>query len=50
MPTGLTLPGMQLAAGVDADPARLATAVLGTTVLVIACAAGAVAMFRRREL
>jgi ABC-2 type transport system permease protein len=50
LPTGLTLPGMQLAAGVDADPGRLATAVLGTAVLVNVCAAGAVAMFRRREL
>ena len=50
LPTGLTLPAILLAAGVEADLGRLTTAVLGTAVLVVACAAGAIATFRRREL
>jgi ABC-2 type transport system permease protein len=50
LPTGLTLPAILLAAGVEADLGRLTTAVLGTAVLVVGCTAGAVATFRRREL
>ena len=50
LPTGLTLPGILLAAGAEADLGRMSTAVLGTVVLVVACAAGAIATFRRREL
>jgi ABC-2 type transport system permease protein len=50
LPTGLTLPGMLLAAGGEIDAARLATAVIGTTILIAACTAGAVAAFRRTEL
>lgn len=52
LPTGLNLPAMLLASG-DAAAVRtgeLATAVAGTAVLVGACAAGAVALFGRREL
>lgn len=50
LPTGLVLPGVQLALGVQPDPARLATAVAGTLLLVAACALGAHLAFRRREL
>jgi ABC-2 type transport system permease protein len=50
LPTGLGLPALQLAAGVEADFGRLSTAVLGSAVLVVGCTAGAVAAFRRREL
>jgi ABC-2 type transport system permease protein len=50
LPTGLVLPGIQLAAGLEADFGRLSTAVLGTAVLVVVCAAGAIGTFRRREL
>jgi ABC-2 type transport system permease protein len=52
LPTGLTAPGVLLAAGAGSgiDPGAVATAVGGTLVLVAACVAGAVAAFRRREL
>jgi ABC-2 type transport system permease protein len=52
LPTGLVTPGIQLAAGMggDVDAGRLATAVAGTAVIVVASLAGAVAVFRGREL
>jgi ABC-2 type transport system permease protein len=52
LPTGLALPASLLAAGRagEVDGANLATTVAGTIVLVVACAAVAVASFRRREL
>ena len=52
LPTGLTLPSIQIAGGATeaVKGGELATAVLGTLVLIIACAAGAVASFGRREL
>jgi ABC-2 type transport system permease protein len=50
LPTGLTLPGMQLAAGLEVDAALVASAVIGTAAIVAACAVGAVAAFRRTEL
>jgi ABC-2 type transport system permease protein len=52
LPTGLSSPAIQLAAGATAslDAARLATAVLGTVVLIGLTALGAMAGFRRREL
>jgi ABC-2 type transport system permease protein len=52
LPTGLALPAARLAVG-DAgavDGGRLATAIAGTLGLVAACAVGAIAVFRRREL
>jgi ABC-2 type transport system permease protein len=52
LPTGLVTPGIQLATGATEglDTSRLATAILGTAVLVAACTAGALVSFRRREL
>jgi ABC-2 type transport system permease protein len=52
LPTGLALPASLLAAGMSGavDGGNLATAVAGSVVLVVACAAGAVAAFRHREL
>ncbi len=52
LPTGLALPASLLAAGNDGavEVGNLATAVAGTVVLVVACAAGAIASLRRREL
>ena len=52
LPTGLTVPAIQLAAGTtgDLDAGRLATAVLGTVVLIVASLAASVIAFRRREL
>lgn len=52
LPTGLTAPSILIAAGQGSSVAgdRLATAVAGTVVLVAACAGGALAAFRRREL
>ena len=52
LPTGLAAPAIALAAGGGAavDGARLATAVAGSVVLVVACLIGAMAAFRRREL
>jgi ABC-2 type transport system permease protein len=52
LPTGLTLPSILIASGQAAavDGGALATAVLGTVVLVAACAVGAIAAFARREL
>ncbi len=52
LPTGLSIPAIQLAAGATAslDAARLATAVLGTAVLIGLTMLGAMAGFRRREL
>jgi hypothetical protein len=52
LPTGLTLPSILIASGQPAavDGGALATAVLGTVVLVAACVVGAIAAFARREL
>ena len=51
LPTGLALPGIQLAAGTGTvDGARLATAIAGTTALIGLALAGAYARFRTREL
>ena len=52
LPTGLTVPAIGLAAGTGAavDGARLATAVIGSLVLITAALGGAIAVFRRREL
>ncbi len=52
LPTGLSLPAINLAAGAGAavDVGRLATAVTGSLFLVAISMAGAVAAFRRREL
>jgi ABC-2 type transport system permease protein len=52
LPTGLTLPSILIASGQAAavKGGELATAILGTVVLVAACTAGAVASFARREL
>ena len=52
LPTGLTVPAIGLAAGNGpaVDGARLATAVIGSLVLIAAALAGAIAVFRRREL
>lgn len=52
LPTGLTVPSILIASGQgDAvNGGELATAVAGTLVLVAACAGGALASFRRREL
>jgi hypothetical protein len=52
LPTGLTLPSILIASGQPGavDGGALATAVLGTVVLVAACAVGAIAAFARREL
>jgi ABC-2 type transport system permease protein len=52
LPTGLTLPSILIAGGQTAavKGGELATAILGTLVLVAACAGGAVASFGRREL
>jgi ABC-2 type transport system permease protein len=52
LPTGLAAPAAALAAGATAglDVGALATSIVGTLILVGACAAGAVASFRRREL
>jgi ABC-type transport system involved in multi-copper enzyme maturation permease subunit len=52
LPTGLTVPSILIASGATAavKGGELATAVLGTLVLVAACAGGAVVAFRRREL
>lgn len=51
LPTGLTAPAIQLGAtGSVADPGLAVSAILGTSVLVIAAAAGAGLAFRNREL
>lgn len=52
LPTGLSAPGIALAAGDTAglDGGRLATAIAGTVVLVAVSLLGAMAAFRRREL
>jgi ABC-2 type transport system permease protein len=52
LPTGLTLPAIQLAAGAtaDLDAGRLATSIAGTVILIGASLAGALVAFRRREL
>lgn len=52
LPTGLTVPAIGLAAGTGAavDGARLATAVIGSLVLITAALGGAIVVFRRREL
>jgi ABC-2 type transport system permease protein len=51
LPSGLTLPGIQIAGGVDGvDAGAVATAVMGTLVLIAASLGGAVLAFRRREL
>lgn len=52
LPTGLSIPSIQLAAGAAAelDGGRLATAVAATLVIIAAAWAGALVTFRRREL
>ena len=52
LPSGLTLPAIQIAAGTPGAPDawRLATAIGGTLVIIVASAVGAVVAFRRREL
>lgn len=52
LPTGLAAPAALLAAGAPGgvDGGVLASAIAGTVVLIAACAAGALAAFRRREL
>lgn len=52
LPTGLAAPSILIAVGDTAglDAAALATSVAGTLALVLACGAGALAAFRRREL
>lgn len=52
LPTGLMVPSILIASGETAavKGGELATAILGTIVLVAGCAAGAVASFARREL
>ncbi|MEW6223810.1 MAG: ABC transporter permease subunit [Chloroflexota bacterium] len=52
LPTGLSVPAIQLAAGLtaDLDTGRLATAIAGTVVVIGASLAGALIAFRRREL
>jgi len=52
LPTGLTAPAIQLASGMTdgLDASRLATAVAGSVVLVVASLVGALLVFRRREL
>jgi ABC-2 type transport system permease protein len=52
LPTGLTVPAIQLAAGATdgLDAAKLATAIGGTAAIVVASMAGAILVFRRREL
>jgi ABC-2 type transport system permease protein len=51
LPTGLAAPAVALGAGVPlADPARLASAVVGTAVLVVGAALAAHLAFRGREL
>lgn len=52
LPTGLTVPAIQLAAGTtgDLDAVRLATSIAGTLVIIAASFAGSVTVFRHREL
>lgn len=52
LPTGLSAPAIQLASGITGglDAGRLATAIVGTLVLIGASLAGAMLVFRRREL
>jgi ABC-2 type transport system permease protein len=52
LPTGLSAPSILIASGQGSavEVGQLASAVAGTLVLLTACAAGAVAVFRRREL
>ena len=51
-PAGLTGPAGALATGAttDLDPAKLATAVAGSAIIVVVAAVGAVVGFQRREL
>lgn len=52
LPTGLSAPAMMLGAGdwAAVDGGRLATSIAGSTVLVVVALAGAVMVFRRRQL
>ena len=50
LPSGLSVPAIQLASDASVDGAKLATAILGTSLLIGACLAGAWARFRNREL
>ena len=51
LPSGLTLPAIQLGAAVDGvDGGQVLSATLGTIVLILAALAGAVFTFRKREL
>lgn len=51
LPAGLTMPAANLAAGVgEVDAAKLATAIIGSAVIAVIAAGGAMVVFRRREL
>jgi ABC-2 type transport system permease protein len=52
LPTGITVPAIALGAGAGStvDGSRLATAVIGSALLIAVSLGGAVAAFRRREL
>ncbi len=50
LPAGLTNPTMSIAVGADIDATKLATAVIGSAVIVAVAVVGSVASFRRREL
>lgn len=52
LPTGLAVPALHIAAndGLPVDTGALATAIAGSIVLILLCAAGALVAFRRREL
>jgi len=51
LPSGLVVPAMGLASGAtDVDLAKLATAIVGTLVIIAISAAGALVAFRNREL
>lgn len=50
LPTGLATPAMLIASGAAVNVDELATAVLGTVILIAACAGGALLAFGRREL
>jgi ABC-2 type transport system permease protein len=50
LPTGLTAPSILIASGAAVNVGELATAVLGTVVLIAACAGGSLLAFGRRDL
>jgi ABC-2 type transport system permease protein len=52
LPTGLATPAILIASGdtTALDAGALATSIVGTVILIVACGAGSLAAFRRREL